>query len=383
MELEFDKEIDAILRRPRPDRGVLVGDDPPPPPPEKHVDADAIAAFAENALPQKAKLLYMEHFADCDGCRKMLANAVAMSADDARAAPAVVSAPLVETAIPWYTGFLGTRNLAFGMGALVLIFSGVLGYLVLQDRDSGSATVSQAIEPETRSVPAFSGLAAANANTAPAPAATQSNSTVAEDQISTGSEANVSSPAAPGVVSKTEADGARLAAVADDKDASAPKEIAPAKARPEAPAPSPPAVTGQTVTVTSDAEKKAGLARSDEITALEKAKREYGEDRARSARDLPAAASKAGPSRSGPLQNQSNQVQNKNFEMPVTRSVGGKTFNNRDGAWYDSSYRGQATLNYRRGTDEYKKLDSGLRAIADNVGGTVVVLWKGKAYRIS
>jgi len=68
--------------------------------------------------------------------------------------------------------------------------------------------------------------------------------------------------------------------------------------------------------------------------------------------------------------------------MPVTRVVGGRTFNNRDGAWYDLAYHGQATSNYRRGTAEYKRLDGGLRSIADTLGGTVVIVWKAKAYRI-
>jgi hypothetical protein len=68
--------------------------------------------------------------------------------------------------------------------------------------------------------------------------------------------------------------------------------------------------------------------------------------------------------------------------MAVTRIAGGKTFNNRDGAWYDTAYRGQATTNVRRGSDEFKKLDSGLRSIANTLNGVVVALWKGKAYRI-
>ena len=54
MELQFDKEMDAILRKARVNQGVLVGDDPPEP--KKHLDADTIAAFAENAMPPKAKL---------------------------------------------------------------------------------------------------------------------------------------------------------------------------------------------------------------------------------------------------------------------------------------------------------------------------------------
>ena len=68
--------------------------------------------------------------------------------------------------------------------------------------------------------------------------------------------------------------------------------------------------------------------------------------------------------------------------MPVTRLVGGKRFDNRNGVWYDSAYRGQATINLRRASDEYKKIDKGVRNIADTLGGTVVVVWKDKAYRI-
>ena len=68
--------------------------------------------------------------------------------------------------------------------------------------------------------------------------------------------------------------------------------------------------------------------------------------------------------------------------MPVTRIAGGKTFNNRERVWYDTAYTGQATTNVRRGSEEFKKLDSGLRDIANMIGGTVVVVWKTKAYRI-
>ena len=71
MELEFDKEIDAILRKARGSGGVPVT--------TAHLDADTIAAFVENALPQKAKLLKMEHFADCERCRKQLAFAIEMT----------------------------------------------------------------------------------------------------------------------------------------------------------------------------------------------------------------------------------------------------------------------------------------------------------------
>jgi hypothetical protein len=44
---------------------------------------------------------------------------------------------------------------------------------------------------------------------------------------------------------------------------------------------------------------------------------------------------------------------------------------------------GQKTTNVSRGSDEYKKLDAGLRSIADSFSGeTVIIVWQGKAYRI-
>jgi hypothetical protein len=64
------------------------------------------------------------------------------------------------------------------------------------------------------------------------------------------------------------------------------------------------------------------------------------------------------------------------------RQAGGKTFDFRQGAWYDSEYRGQATTNVRRGTAEYRNLNSGVRSIAENVPGTVVIVTGNKAYRI-
>ena len=108
-----------------------------------------------------------------------------------------------------------------------------------------------------------------------------------------------------------------------------------------------------------------------------------GEEKMRQEREAPMSAAKSGPSRSGPLNTQNQVLNNGNLgDMPVTRSAGGKSFNNRQGAWYDTAYHGQTTTNISRGSEEYKKLDGGLRSIAQNLGGVVVVVWKGKAYRI-
>ena len=153
-------------------------------------------------------------------------------------------------------------------------------------------------------------------------------------------------------------------------------------AEPASVAPPPPPVSMADASKTEADEKKPAddklREKDNEITL---AGRKETEDR-RNSRDLPAAAAKAGPARSGPLQTQSNQVGKQAFEMPVTRVVGGKTFNNRNGAWYDTAYHGQGTTYVRRGTNEFKKLDGGLKSIANKLSGVVVVVWKDKAFRI-
>ena len=65
-----------------------------------------------------------------------------------------------------------------------------------------------------------------------------------------------------------------------------------------------------------------------------------------------------------------------------SRQINNKTFNRRQGVWYDSAYKGQKTTNVKRGTTQYNKLEPGLRSIGNQLKGTVVVVWKSRAYKI-
>lgn len=372
MELEFDKEMDAILRKAR--GGIGAGA-----PASAHIDADAIAAFAEGALPEKARALYTTHFADCGRCRKLLSQSIlargAALAADGAAAPSVSA---LAPAAPWYSRFFRTPNLAVAMGALVLVFSGVLGYVVLQNRNSESAaTVSQATEQRPMSAPAEAGPpASANANintsqAVPQAETLESNATTADAQ----DRRRSTGPSPTG--EERQAD--RFAGAAETEKQAVTTEVADA-AKAMAP-PQPAAVEEKTVGRT---QKPAEPSREEKQKDDDAVAKRNATDESRTRRDAPPPTAKAGPARSGsgPVQMQSNQVNTNVGEMPVTRSVRGKTFNNRDGAWYDSAYRGQATISVTRGTDEFRKLDEGIRSIANSISGVVVVVWKDKAYRI-
>ena len=385
MELQFDKEIDAILRKARGAGALAITATASP-----HIDADTIAAFAENALPQKAKLLYMEHFADCDRCRRMLSQTMLLNSEADATAASPVFAPVVTPAAPWYQKLFKTQNLALAMGALVLTFGGILGFLVLQNRNA-DVTVSQITEPQPRpaSGPSYSEDSAnAATNTVANTAIPQTNSAAASAPLVANS---APSDALPGEVDENRlnlagrVDSEKKGGIVPDSgvvgtDADKAKEVAKPGSLASTAQPAPPPAAAEVVGGARAENKDDAALKNETSREVTMAKRKQAESER--SRDAAPAPSKSGPVRSGPINTQSNQIQNQVFDMPVTRTVGGKTFNNRNGAWYDSAYKGQATNNFRRGTSEYKKLDGGLRNIADTLGGTVVVVWKDKAYRI-
>jgi hypothetical protein len=137
---EFDKEIDAILRRARDDSAAAAFD--------SHLDPDVISAFAENALPERSKQKYTAHLAECAKCRKILSNVIALNQEAAAETAFPVAAPARETAsVPWYRKLFVFPQVAYTMGALVVVFGGFLGFLVLQGlTDSQNSTVSYSTE---------------------------------------------------------------------------------------------------------------------------------------------------------------------------------------------------------------------------------------------
>jgi len=69
-----------------------------------HLDADELAAFAENALPDPTRAPYIAHLADCDTCRMMLSSFVITAPEKAAAAAAFAAQPVPVSAVkvPWW-----------------------------------------------------------------------------------------------------------------------------------------------------------------------------------------------------------------------------------------------------------------------------------------
>lgn len=368
MELEFDKEIDALLRKAGKSGEAAA------PVLDSHLDADEISMFAENAAPEAARSRMIVHFADCDRCRTILSNVVALNLENPVAEQTESVVPLKnEVEGPSsLAGWFSTRNLAFGFGALALVFAGFMGFAVIRNMTSGPTELAQADQKESNAAAKVTEAASNTTAGAPVMAESESANTNSEQLV-----ADPASPEAPLAIAKNNAitgkdvarrqetdndgfSGARsdLGRMRDSADKRTVSEVreetmddsmaAEGKraARQSQPAPPPPAKPSASVLTTRG--------------AVEKKKED---ERAVSA-DEEVAADAVAPA-----------DQNK-------RQVSGRTFNKRNGIWYDSSYRNEPTTNVRRGTSNYRSLDAGVRSIADQLPGTIVVVWKTKAYKI-
>ncbi len=375
----FDKEIDAILRQTRNGQTVLAETSP-----SAHLDADDLAAFAENALPDKTKQLYTRHLADCNRCRYILADIISLNSEaeieTASSAVVAVAEKTPENIVPWYRRMFVFPQLTYTMGFLVLIFSGFLAYLVLLNpsRNFDGSQLSQ-IEEKAPVMPG----AVANANsmtTAANSAANFSNAAPASANASVGNNAPATGPVPNASLlpetALNKAAAPRIEPNEREKIITAkPPEKSTADDRQKATAPPPPApapaqpmisATRRAEAPKTDDKEKTSAQADENKTAEAETPNNYATDSVagQSVKSAPAAKPTAKKLAS------------------ETRQSGGRTFTRKNGVWYDANYNNQPTINISRGSNEYQKLDGGLRSIAQSLSGTLVVVSQGKAYRI-
>ena len=391
MELNFDKEMDALLRQ-AARSGEVVSTNP-----QSHLDADEISAFAENALPEKTRNFYIKHFADCDRCRTILSNTILLNAEAEieTASSVVTSAPeIVETKIPWYRKLFLMPNLAYTMGALVLVFGGIFGFLVLQNISrTGNSELSQIRENETKSggpnvgnegifynsnsSATASNMMSNSANTAVNPVSNSASNMSsanpsASPQISS-ADTTASEPQKDNVLSESKIQNQELAKKnAEDDFLSDIEKNKLAKSKEEK---------------FADKDNKTAKSSPDEVIAETtigapppKPMSAQPSITARRTENLPDGAARAKKRDDTKL-----SARNEN-----TRQISGKTFNRMNGVWIDSAYNPSLgsnmalppTRTIRRGSSEYRKLDKQVRIIAESLEGAVIIVWKDGAYRI-
>jgi hypothetical protein len=412
MEVDFDKQIDTILR------DLAKGNFAAEALPKSHLEADEFSAFAENALPAKARLRVTEHLADCSKCRKILTTLVTLNIEAEsetihEKARTIVAAP----AIPWYRQLFAFPQLAFTMGALVLVFGGMIGYLVMQSANEAQVNVAQADKTTEKTIgPSGAGsdgegrvveTYSSNSNTASstntaaniaaptANTAANSSSPVSSDNYLTDKQTDpAATPAAPVATAPTTVGPEVEAKTAEklDADLKTNKDLAKEEVVNKKSGDPPASKVANEQTTADDVNVSRQQVQSEAPVQMQRNQNNVmmpdGSNQTGRNMPLPAPMRKSETRRddneSRGAESGGERAKNKVAEKKpeVLKTVGSKTFRFENGIWTDSAYKGGSTKSIRRGSNEYKKLDIGLRNIGDSFSETVIVAWGGKNYKI-
>jgi hypothetical protein len=421
-----DAQIDVLLRRyAEQSQGT---------PPTAHLDADELNAFAEGSLPAAARARYVSHLLDCDNCRQIVSQLAVSSG----AVLASEAAPAAEgSGYSWWkrlSTFLSPMTLRYAAFAMVLItVAGVVFLVTQRPRDTTHLSQSQqtqqapesAVKPPETVPPqtANSNQSGGNDNKQPlANPASSSQPSPTSDEVAKLDQSKVGDnptlPSAPAKAAKEAESTSSPVLAANQQAGSTFNQISPVYSPP------PP---GESQRVESQTREQQNVASPASVAGQRKAEQpadkframdrgrggEAGKDlrddgNSRVAVNQPSASKRAsdekvkGPRRdadNNAAMNRSSNIVSEDAvktqgalaakpaaaeeKPPETRSAGGRKFKRQGSAWVDTKFKSSMTLkSISRGSSEFNALDSGVRSIAQQLGGEVIVVWKGKAYVI-
>jgi putative zinc finger protein len=353
----------------------------------EHLDADELNAFVEGQLPRLARARYTEHLADCESCRSILITL-------APAAGVPVSAPVSGSqgaSSVWskISVFFSPPVLRYAVPALALAaVIGISLFALRQQRTTDFVAQHQPENPSTSEAVDVQNAAPPTQPNATPPTLQNGNLSSKEAEVSkeksnlTGREQVAENTAGTDVTTATIVKDSPKAGQADMAQAA--PSFAP---EPQSPAPPPPRPA------LSEADKSVTLNRQE--TSERERGRDYRSDpRDEAGNNRSASKTSTAPANArrveGLMAERSGvgSVRNKKDGPAETemRGVAGRQFRRQGNAWVDTAYNSsRATINVARGSEQFRALiadEPGLRDIANQLGGEVIVVWKSRAYRI-
>jgi len=354
-----------------------------------HLDADELNSYAEGVVPDPARVRYTEHLADCAICRSLVVGLTQAAGATSRHE---VAEQKNESSL-WQklAALLSPSVLRYAVPALVLtIVIGIGLFAVRQQSEKAFVAENRPQNGQPAAADSSAGLNPASepSATVQTAAGARTKETTAEDK----SKMQDKKLQAGQTTTDSDSSLAKAAPAAGFKDAeevgagTGGGEVAALRpgsaARPKAAAPPPPVEAEKSANFVLDAPAK----REDKERPRDELRNQsddvHGPNRARNApmsttqRAVGGLASERGPS--------AMNRNSKNSEVQ-TRDVLGKRFT-RDGAvWVDTDYASQATIKLSRGSEQFRALvadEPGIRTIAERLDGAIIVVWRGRAYRI-
>ncbi|MFN2491365.1 MAG: hypothetical protein ABR501_00595 [Pyrinomonadaceae bacterium] len=353
-----------------------------------HLDADELSSYAEGVVPMASRARYTAHLADCQSCRHImvrLSQAAGMRRQRAGSEhadlgfwtkfAALFSAPVLRYAVP-----------AFAIAAVIAI--SLIGLrqqrgpeFVAQNQPMHSATPLNAAAPtdsQSSDEPSKEeAKTAATANTDP----TRQTSAAATDKSAVIGPAGVGRASAETLSDASRSQPTPVAALR-------PGVAEPPPAKPVAPFLQPSVEPDKMKAVAKTAETEGNT--QERRRAQDKNEIGYANASPSPATDKLGTLS---AKRSGGLRAE-NKADNRSGDKDQrqardegeTRSVAGRQFRRHGNTWIDTAYTlSRATINVARGSEQFRALvadEPTIRTVSQQLSGEVIVVWKGKAYRI-
>ncbi|MGH9871778.1 MAG: zf-HC2 domain-containing protein [Pyrinomonadaceae bacterium] len=356
-----------------------------------HLDADELNSYAEGVAPDPARARYTEHLADCEACR-----GIVVSLTQAAGTANRFEVPEQKGGAGFWqklSVFLSPKVLGYAIPALVLTAVIGIGLVVLKQRQGGQFVAQN--ERVVAAPQAVQNNDDSKLNSAAQPQATVQNetrSTTAEEQAREKTVLETENLQARQESLKPDTS---LAKAAGAKDSGQPAEVASVgESRPYAPEPksaaAPPPAPLLGAEKSAEVAKEQPAKREDQLRDQDERVQVqiddvHGPNRSRSNTAQPSSsASQRGAGVMGGRGPSADK--NKKAGEVETRSVMGRTFTREGGAWVDTAYESsRATVRVARDSDQFRALvadEPGLRTIAAQLNGVVIVIWKNRAYRI-
>ena len=404
MKPEANKEIDLLLRRMA--RGNGAARDGEVQLDDRHLDVDELSSYAQNALPAAARARYTEHLADCATCRKLVTE-LSLSLGSAVAE----SVETVHEPSGWkkfFASLFSPMVLRYAVPALGVIVVMVVGFVVLR-RQIQHDFVAQLEERQASAPAASTETPSAPVYSVPAGILNGNASTAKSDSRGAAPQRGVADDKTAGVAGAAPATPAKQEQSRAESQPTVAPQSSPAVAKAAEP---PPAPAQETVTVTASqsevARERASAPASansntdrDQISTRGAQPGSAEEDKTRTeAKPEPTAGARfgmmGGEARRSRAQALKKVDENKPSDAPKdaenstaneeTRTIAGRHFRKQGNTWIDTAYQSStATVNMARDSEQFRALvadEPAIGTIAKQLDGEVIVVWKGRAYRI-
>jgi hypothetical protein len=409
MKQETNKEIDLLLRRlsRRDGEAVLNGEIE-----DHHLDADELSSYAQNVLPATARARYTAHLAECSTCRR-LATELSLASGVTIAAPPVVAVPASSSLKKFVSSLFSPMVLRYAVPALGVIVVMVVGFVVLRQRRASDGMVAQveanrrAIEQKYGDTPATPAPLANQTEPGRAQQPAKQDSTTATTEPRKTESANIDERAAEGRAKSdapaTTGTGAFLAqtppapaATPNDSTAFTPQVTSPSPVQPFVAPKAGIATDGETAAKKEVAKREVAQATVEQQEAKDKAQANepapanlrpgarIAADRAAQNKTKPEAPTVA-TAGAGERAQTRRRAEAESDDVE-TRTIAGRKFRKERGIWTDTAYDSSIRIvQMARGSEQFRGLvadEPAIGTIAEQLDGEVIVVWKGRAYRI-